>query len=29
MTFLQTFGLGERTITGTATARPQQGFAGP
>ena len=29
MTFLQTFGLGERPITGTATARPQQGFAGP
>lgn len=29
MTFLQTFGLGERTIIGTATARPQQGFAGP
>lgn len=29
MTFLQTFGLGERTITGTATARPQQSFAGP
>lgn len=29
MTFLQTFGLGNRTITGTATARPQQGFAGP
>ncbi len=29
MTFLQTLGLGERTITGTATARPQQGFSGP
>lgn len=29
MTFLQTFGLGERAIAGTATARPQQGFAGP
>ena len=29
MTFLQTVGLAERTITGTATARPQQGFAGP
>ena len=29
MTFLQTFGVGTRTITGTATARPQQGFAGP
>ena len=29
MTFLQTFGLEERTIIGTATARPQQGFAGP
>lgn len=29
MTFLQTFGLGDRTITGTATSRPQQGFAGP
>lgn len=29
MTFLQTFGLGERTINGTATARPQTGFAGP
>ena len=29
MTFLQAFGLGDRPITGTATARPQQGFAGP
>jgi Flp pilus assembly protein TadG len=29
MTFLQTFGVGSRTITGTATARPQHGFAGP
>lgn len=29
MTFLQTFGLGDRTVTGTATARPQTGFAGP
>lgn len=29
MTFLQTFGLGDRPISGTATARPQQGFAGP
>jgi hypothetical protein len=29
MTFLQAFGLGDRTITGTATARPQRGFAGP
>lgn len=29
MTFLQTLGLGDRTITGTATARPQTGFAGP
>lgn len=29
LTFLQTFGLGDRTITGSATARPQQGYAGP
>jgi len=29
MTFLQTLGLGDRTLTGTATARPRQGFAGP
>lgn len=29
MTFLQVFGLGDRTVTGTATARPRQGFAGP
>jgi hypothetical protein len=29
MTFLQTFGLSNRTITGSATARTQQGFAGP
>jgi hypothetical protein len=29
MTFLQTFGIGERAITGTATAGPQRGFAGP
>lgn len=28
LTFLQTFGLGERTITGSATSRPQQGMAG-
>ena len=28
MTFLQTFGIGERTVEGTATARPQQGYAG-
>lgn len=29
MTFLQTFGLGDRTISGTATVRPQTGLAGP
>jgi Flp pilus assembly protein TadG len=29
MTFLATFGLTDRTVTGTATARAQQGFAGP
>jgi Flp pilus assembly protein TadG len=29
MTFLGAFGLGDRSITGTATARPQEGFAGP
>ena len=29
LTFLQTFGLGDRAISGTATARPEQGFAGP
>jgi Flp pilus assembly protein TadG len=27
LTFLQTFGLGDRTIDGTATARPEQGYA--
>jgi len=29
LTFLQTFGLGDRAVSGTATARPEQGFAGP
>ena len=28
LTFLQTFGLGDRTLSGSATARPQQGLAG-
>lgn len=29
MTFLQTLGIADRAVTGTATARPQTGFAGP
>lgn len=29
MTFLQAFGLGDRTVSGSATSRPQRGFAGP
>lgn len=29
LTFLQTFGLGDRSISGSATSRPQPGFAGP
>ena len=28
MTFLGAFGLSDRSISGTATARPEQGFAG-